>query len=302
MPSIFPHTHLLTAAQCDRATVDAVIARATEIARTPERFTRALAGRIIATLFYEPSTRTRLSFEAAALRLGAHIIGTENAAAFSSAIKGETLEDSIRVIGGYADAIVLRHGDDAAGERAARASVVPIISAGSGSAHHVTQALLDAFTIHAHHGTLDNLTVALCGDALHGRTIASLAELLAHEDNTRIIFVTPPTLRAPRALISALRRSGVVCHETTCFDDDVISQADVVYMTRTQRERGSRGTALILTPAHVRRMRRDAIIMHPLPRTDELPAAIDHDPRAHYFTQASNGLVVRMAILTLLVG
>ncbi len=267
---------------------------------------RILAGRLMASLFYEPSTRTRLSFESAMLRLGGQVIGTENAREFSSVAKGETLEDTVRVIGGYADVIVLRHYESGAAARAARVSPIPVINAGDGPGQHPTQALLDVYTIQKEIGRLDGLTVALVGDLANGRTVRSLCYLLTRFRDVRFLFVAPPGAGMKDDIKAHLREHRV--H----FEDEpslarAAAQADVIYQTRIQKERFddplqyARLCGVYVIDARVlARCKREAVIMHPLPRVDEIAPHVDADPRAAYFRQACNGLFVRMALLELL--
>ncbi len=264
-------------------------------------------GRLMATLFYEPSTRTRFSFEAAMRRLGGHVITTENAAKFSSVAKGETLEDTIRIINGYADVIVLRHYEVGAAKRAAAVSSVPIINAGDGAGQHPTQALLDLYTIRKEIGTLDGLSIALVGDLAQGRTVRSLAYLLSKYRDVKMYFVAPPLLKMKEDILDYLRRQGIWFSEETSLEN-VLPQVRVVYQTRIQRERfgdriadyeSCRGI-YVLDKETLKRMRSDAIIMHPLPRLDEISMEVDSDPRAAYFRQAQNGLYVRMALLAMI--
>ncbi len=260
-----------------------------------------LRGRVLATLFYEPSTRTRFSFESAMYRLGGQVLTAENAGSASSAAKGESLEDTIRVISEYADAIVLRHPEVGAAGRSAAVARVPVINAGDGAGHHPTQALLDLYTIKKELGRLDHLRVALAGDLRHGRTARSLALLLAKFPGTELVLVSPPGLGLGddvRAMIEA--RS---IHETTDLAS-VVPSLDVLYQTRIQAERFAtaedyaryRGI-YIVTPELMRRLPERAILMHPLPRVGEIDPQVDGDPRAAYFRQAANGLWVRMAVL-----
>lgn len=263
---------------------------------------QTLKGRVMGAVFYEASTRTRFSFEAAILRLGGSVVGTESAGHFSSATKGETIEDSIQVIGGYVDVIVLRHPERGACARAAAVSTVPIINAGDGDGEHPTQALLDLFTIVEEIGDPEDKHVVFAGDLLKGRTVHSLSRLLdlAH---ARMSFISPRALRLPQDLREKLAMRGLGIFEGERLQD-VVESADVVYMTRVQKERleGVEGVALdgsdyCLTPELVARMKHSAIILHPLPRNNEIPTSIDVDPRAAYFRQARNGLYVRMALL-----
>ena len=270
----------------------------------------AHGGRIVFTVFYEPSTRTRFSFETAAARLGAMVVSTENAGEFSSAIKGESLEDTIRVLCGYKpDAIVLRHPQTGAAEISARVSEgsgVSIINAGDGAGQHPTQSLLDLYTIAKEVGGT-GLKVVIGGDLANGRTARSLAYLLAKVDpSVRLVFVSPPSLRLGGDLKEHL------CEHRVRFEEseelvDTIQDADVVYWTRIQKERIASGdfetlrlemqTRYSITLAHLKLMKPTAILMHPLPRVGEIDPSVDNDPRAAYFRQAANGVPLRMAIL-----
>jgi len=266
------------------------------------------AGRIMSSLFYEPSTRTRFSFETAMHRLGGRVISTENAAEFSSVAKGETLEDTIRILNGYVDVIVLRHQEEGAARRASAVSRVPLINAGDGVGQHPTQALLDLYTIRKEVGAIDGLTIAMVGDLAQGRTVRSLAYLLAKFHDIKIFFVSPPALRMKDDILSYLRRHDVAYQEETDLEK-VLPEVRVVYQTRIQKERFGnpadyakyRGV-YILDRESLRRLRPDAIIMHPLPRLDEITREVDEDARAAYFRQAQNGLYVRMALLSLVLG
>ncbi len=262
--------------------------------------------RIMATLFYEPSTRTRFSFEAAMHRLGGRVISTENAAEFSSVAKGETLEDTVRILNGYADVIVLRHHEVGAAQRAAAVSRVPVLNAGDGVGQHPTQALLDLYTIRNEVGAIEGLPIAMVGDLAQGRTARSLAYLLSKFRDVRIYLVSPPALKMRDDILVHLRESRVWYVEETDLDK-VLPEVRVVYQTRIQKERFGDRVAeyekfrgvYVLNRASLERMRPDAIIMHPLPRLDEIAREVDEDPRAAYFRQAQNGLYVRMALLTL---
>lgn len=265
--------------------------------KTPQH----LKGRILATVFYEPSTRTRFSFEAAMLKLGGQVITTESAGHFSSAIKGETLEDTIRIVGGYADAIVLRHPEIGAAARAAAVSPVPVINAGDGAGEHPTQALLDLYTIRQELGRLDNFTIAMAGDLRYGRTVHSLIRLLGNFKGIRVVLASPKGLGLPKAYQSFLQERNIQFRETNVFET-ALQSADVLYMTRVQKERmparaHTRGSSFILNTTHLSFLQRHAVIMHPLPRAGEIDLLVDADPRAAYFRQAENGLYVRMALL-----
>jgi len=268
--------------------------------------------RILTTLFYEPSTRTRLSFEAAMHRLGGRVLSTENAGVFSSEIEGEQVEDSIRIISGYSDVIVIRHTAEDGARRAAEVSAVPVINAGDGNGgQHPTQALLDLYTIYRQR-PLDGLSVAIIGELDKGRTARSLAYLLAKFERVKMFFVSPPQLQMKPDILAYLDEHGVR-YEVESDIDRVIGEVDVVYQTRIRPERvrdmagrnndGRENDGLrryAIDSKVVQRMKPDALILHPLPRTVELDKSVDADPRAMYFRQAMNGLYVRMALLTML--
>lgn len=258
--------------------------------------------RIMATLFYAPSTRTRFSFEAAMHRLGGRVLSTEHARAFSSEIDGEQVEDSIRIMGCYSDVIVIRHHQEGGAKRAALVSSVPVINAGDGDGgQHPTQALLDLYTIYRER-TLNGLSVALIGELDKGRTARSLAYLLAKFERVKMYFVSPPETQMKDDILAYLDEHGVQYVQEPDLNR-VVSEVDVVYQTRIRPERlCDRGTLQRYTidSSVVRRMKPDALILHPLPRTVELDKSVDGDPRALYFRQARNGLYVRMALLTML--
>ena len=266
----------------------------------------ALRDHVMISLFYEASTRTRHSFEAAMARLGGTVITTENAAEFSSAIKGETLEDSIRIESGYGDVIVLRHREKGAAARAAAVSDVPVINAGDGDGEHPTQALLDLFTIVERFPERRDLRVTFVGDLLKGRTVHSLAYLAAMLEGTSagfagaVNFVAPEIMQVPRPVEGLVRDSGLPVALHDGLSPSLIADSDVVYMTRTQSERhdvAGGGDSYALTESLASALHEDAIVLHPMPRNRELPEAIDRLPQARYFEQARNGLFVRMAIL-----
>src|SRR6516165_11848732 len=298
--------HIIEAQQFDRPTLAALF----DLTRQMESLARSggeatYPNRILATLFYEPSTRTRFSFETAMLRLGGCVISTENAAEFSSVSKGETLEDTVRILNGYADVIVLRHYEVGAAQRASRVSRVPIINAGDGAGQHPTQALLDLYTIQKEIGEVDGLRIAMVGDLANGRTVRSLAYLLTKFQGIRIYFVAPLLLRMKDDILAYLRKRSVAYVEESALEK-VLPEVNVVYQTRIQKERfgdrledyeACRGL-YTLNKEKLKLMRPDAIIMHPLPRVDEISMDVDDDPRAAYFRQAQNGLYVRMALLS----
>jgi aspartate carbamoyltransferase catalytic subunit len=258
--------------------------------------------RVMATLFYEPSTRTRFSFEAAMHRLGGRVLSTEHARAFSSEMDGEQLEDSIRIIGGYSDVIVVRPSEEGGAARAAQVSPVPVINAGDGhGGQHPTQALLDLYTIYRER-PLPGLSVALIGELDQGRTARSLAYLLAKFDRVKIYFVAPSKLQMKNDILQYLDRHNVR-YELASELDKVVGEVDVVYQTRIKAESVADAPCLkkyAIDSTVLQRMKPDAMILHPLPRTVELDKTVDDDPRALYFRQAKNGLYVRMALLTML--
>ncbi len=259
------------------------------------------------TCFYQPSMRTRFSFESAILRLGGQYIGTEAAGMFSSAIKGESIEDSTRIMAGYGDFIVLRSENAGDAAKAAAVSTVPIINAGDGTGEHPTQAFLDLYTIEKHFGRGKEITVTFVGDLKRGRTVHSLIKLLAamHEKLVRvreIICVAPPELQLPDEIFADAQHIGTISR-VHWLSPEILGLTDIIYMTRTQREYGQvefDPSAFTLTPERAQMLPETSIILHPLPRNDELPPAIDFDPRARYFGQAQNGLYVRMALLEML--
>ncbi|KAK9828461.1 hypothetical protein WJX72_000131 [[Myrmecia] bisecta] len=272
--------------------------------RSPE--SQVLSGYIMSTLFYEPSTRTRLSFESAMTRLGGTVLSTESAGEFSSAAKGESLEDTIRTIEGYADCIVLRHFQAGAAKKAAAAASVPILNAGDGPGQHPTQALLDMYTIQREVGRLDNIRIGLVGDLANGRTVRSLAFLLSMYDNVKMYFVSPDIVRMKDDIKGFLTSKNVDWEEVDDLSQ-VTADVDVLYQTRIQKERfadrpddyeKARGKYIIDNQT-LKLLRKDAVIMHPLPRVDEIKPEVDSDPRAAYFRQAKNGLYIRMALLKL---
>ena len=260
-----------------------------------------LRGKVLATLFFEPSTRTRLSFEAAMLRLGGRVISVAEAKS-SSAAKGESLHDTIKTVEGYADVIVLRHPQIGAAAEAARATDVPILNAGDGAGQHPTQSLLDLYTIVKEQGEVDGLTIALAGDLKNGRTVHSLADLLANYD-IEFVFAAPDALRMPNEIVERLRTRGISIRETESLAD-AIPACDVLYMTRIQRERFDDPgdyerlkDAYVLTRDMLSAARDSITIMHPLPRVNEIATDVDDHPGAAYFRQAANGVPIRMALL-----
>lgn len=262
-----------------------------------------LRGKVLATIFYEPSTRTRLSFESAMRKLGGEVISTESAGIFSSATKGESLEDSMRVCSGYADAIVLRHPELGAASRAASVSFVPVINAGDGPGEHPTQALLDVYTIQKELGRVDGLKVGFVGDLLYGRTVHSLLQLLLVYGDVSLFFVSPAQLALPEKYRSLLKEKKARFVETNNLEE-ILPEIDVLYVTRVQKERFGNvadyeavKNSFVVNRATLDKMKQKSIVMHPLPRVNEIATEVDADPRAAYFRQAQNGLYVRMALL-----
>lgn len=266
--------------------------------------TRDYENKIMATLFYKPSTRTRFSFESAMFRLGGKVLTTEQAKEFSSEVKGETLEDTIQIISNYCDAIVLRHHEEGGAKRAAAVSPVPIINAGDGSGgQHPTQALLDLYTIYNECKTLDGLSVAFYGALDQGRTVRSLAYLLGKFDRIKLYFVAPEELQIQPDILEYLDERGV-SYQLLKTGEGIINRVDVAYQTRIDRERLKDKNVDLsiynIDKEVLKIMKYNSIIMHPLPRSVEIDPAVDSDPRAAYFRQAQNGLFVRMALLTML--
>jgi aspartate carbamoyltransferase catalytic subunit len=299
--------HIIEAQQFDVPTLLRLIEKTQEMEKVVSGGgTSQFHGQIMATLFYEPSTRTRFSFETAMHRLGGSVISTENAAEFSSVAKGETLEDTVRILNGYADVLVLRHYEVGSARRAAAVSRIPVINAGDGAGQHPTQALLDLYTIHKEIGSIDGLRIAMVGDLAQGRTVRSLAYLLSKFQDIRIYFVAPPLLKMKQDILDHLREKRVWYTEETDLDK-VLPEVDVVYQTRIQKERFGDRLAdyeqcrgvYVINSESLRHMKPNAIVMHPLPRLDEIAMEVDGDPRAAYFRQAQNGLYVRMALLSM---
>ncbi len=299
--------HVLEVDQFSRSDLDRILAHAQEMRDVARRgLDTRLQGKILTTLFYEPSTRTRLSFEAAMLRLGGQIISSEMASETTSAAKGESIQDTVRIVESYSDVIAIRHPRAGSAAEAASVASVPIVNAGDGAREHPTQALLDLFTIQEEIGRIDDLTIAMVGDLRYGRAPRSLAKLLTQVRDCRIVMVTPPGIEMAQDVLDALTAAGVP-YELQTDLGEVIDRVDVVYMTRVQKERfpSEEEYAAVqgryqLGPSTLARMRADAVIMHPLPRVDEIHPAVDADPRAGYFRQARNGVYIRMALLDML--
>jgi len=269
---------------------------------------KVLENKVVACIFFEPSTRTRLSFETAALRLGAQVITAENAAKNSSAHKGETIEDTTKIICNYADMLVIRHPESGTLERAAKVATKPLINAGDGANQHPSQALLDLYTIKKELKRLNNLKIGFGGDLLNSRTVKSLVPLLRFYEGNKFYFLSPKALELPREFIKELEENKVDFEEMSRLDE-ALPELDVLYMTRVQKERFKDGAEyekvkdlFILKQEHLKTLKPDAIIMHPLPKINEIETSVDQDPRAVYFRQAENGLYIRMALLLYALG
>ena len=271
-----------------------------EFEKRPNR--KLLDGRIVATLFFEPSTRTRLSFETAANRLGAKVIGFTDPKVTSST-KGETLKDTIMMVSNYADVIVMRHYLEGAAKYASEVSPVPVVNAGDGANQHPSQTLLDLYSINKTQGKLDDLHILLVGDLKYGRTVHSLIMAMRHFNPT-FHFIAPEELSMPEELKAYCREQGIKYEEQTDFNEEVIAKADIIYMTRVQRERFPDlmeyervKDVYILRAAMLRNAKPNMKILHPLPRVNEIAYDVDDDPHAYYFEQARNGLYAREAII-----
>lgn len=297
--------HVIESQQFSVPNLMELFARTRQMEKVVQRGgTRDYEDKVMATLFYRPSTRTRFSFESAMYRLGGRVLSTESAKAFSSAVEGEQLEDTIRIIATYCDVIVLRHNEEGGAKRAAAVSPVPIINAGDGAGgQHPTQALLDLYTIYDECKTLDGLSVALIGALDTGRTARSLAYLLSKFERVKLYFLAPPEMQVQPDIVEHLREHNV-WYQLASNPEEVLPNVDVVYQTRIDRERLQRKdvepTQYNIDAEMLQMLKPNAILMHPLPRSVEIDPAVDRDPRAAYFRQARNGLFVRMALLTML--
>ncbi|MEX2414767.1 MAG: aspartate carbamoyltransferase, partial [Paenibacillaceae bacterium] len=296
--------HVLGAKQFDKQTLEELFVSASEMEQIVKQGgSKKLANKILTTLFFEASTRTRLSFEAAMHRLGGGVIGTENAAQFSSTIKGETLEDTIRIVSGYSDLIVMRHTDIGAAQRAAAVATVPVINAGDGAGEHPTQALLDLYSIQKELDRIDGLHIAMIGDLAYGRTVHSLCYMLANYKDVHLHFISPENTMIPPYVKHYLDDQGISYEESSDLLK-VAEVAHVLYQTRIQKERfpsieeyEKASGQYIINQQVLNHMREDAVILHPLPRAGEIDEEVDADSRAAYFRQAQNGLYIRMALI-----
>ena len=299
--------HLMSPLDFTTEELDALFDLAAEIEKEPERFAHVCDGRILATAFYEPSTRTRLSFEAAMLRLGGKVIGFSDAGS-SSAAKGESVSDTIKVISQYADICAMRHPKEGAAYVAASKSEIPVINAGDGGHQHPTQTLADLMTIRSMHGKLSGFKIGLCGDLKFGRTVHSLINALVRYEGISFVFISPPELKVPDYITEMLNEKNIPYTEVIKLED-VIADLDMLYMTRVQKERFFNEEDYvrlkdfyILTKEKMNLAGKDMLVLHPLPRVNEISVEVDEDPRACYFKQVKYGMYVRMALIMTLLG
>ena len=292
--------NFISASQITKQELDRIFALTDDIIKHRKKYSNSLKGYIIATLFFEPSTRTRLSFESASLRLGAGLISTENAKENASARKGESLEDTIRIVQGYADMIILRHSDNDAAERAVKVANVPIINAGSGGGEHPTQALLDLYTIRKYKGKIDNTKIAILGDLKYGRTAHSLIKLLSLYDSITIYGLSVRGLELQDEYKDFLKKNNITYIECETLEE-IPCDVDFIYQTRVQMERledkNLKIKEIILNKSNFARFSEKTYLLHPLPRVNEISTDLDNDKRCVFFDQAHNGLYTRMALI-----
>ncbi len=294
--------HLIDPTDLSVKEIDQVIELAEDIIANRSKYSEVLKGKKLATLFYEPSTRTRLSFTSAMLELGGTVIGFSDAAS-SSVSKGETVADTVRVIRCFADIIAMRHFKEGAPMVASQYAGIPIINAGDGSHSHPTQTMTDLLTIHREKGRLDHLTVGFCGDLKYGRTVHSLIKAMMRYEGTRVILISPEELRLPQYMLSEMRAAGLEYREVSTIEE-AMPEVDILYMTRVQKERFTDieeyervKDSFILDTQKMALGKSDMIVLHPLPRVNEITREVDNDPRAAYFRQVENGKFVRMALI-----
>lgn len=299
--------HLMSPLDFSVEELDKLFDLANDIERNPGKYAHICDGKKLATCFYEPSTRTRLSFEAAMMNLGGNVLGFSEASS-SSAAKGESVSDTIRVISCYADICAIRHPKEGAPMVAASHSLIPVINAGDGGHQHPTQTLTDLLTIRSLHGNLNGFTIGLCGDLKFGRTVHSLIRALLRYNNVHFVFISPEELKIPDYIIDELNEQNATYEEVIKLDD-VIGKLDILYMTRVQRERFFNEedyvrlkNFYILTKEKMEHAKKNCIVLHPLPRVNEISVEVDDDPRASYFKQAQYGVYVRMALIITLLG
>ena len=300
--------HLMNPLDFSVEELDQLFDLANDIEKHPDKYAHTCEGKKLATCFYEPSTRTRLSFEAAMMNLGGKVLGFADASN-SSASKGESVSDTIRVVSCYADICAMRHPKEGAPIVAAEKSRIPVINAGDGGHQHPTQTLTDLLTIHREKGRLNNFTIGFCGDLKFGRTVHSLVNALSRYDHINFVLISPTELKLPRYVKEeALKKKGIPYTQTTDLES-VIPQLDILYMTRVQKERFFNEEdylrlkdSYILTPEKLENAKADLSILHPLPRVNEITVAVDKDPRAAYWRQVKNGKYIRMALILKLLG
>ena len=299
--------HLIDITDLSVAEIDELIATAEDIIENPVKYQDVAAHKQLATLFFEPSTRTRLSFESAMLGLGGSVLGFSSAASSSTA-KGETVTDTVRTVSCYADIIAMRHPKEGAPFAASQRSQVPIINAGDGGHNHPTQTLTDLLTIHRERGSLENFTIGFCGDLKFGRTVHSLVNALSRYSNIHFIFISPEELKMPTYINESLQKKGLPYEETESLEE-AMPKLDVLYMTRVQKERFFNEAdyirlkdTYVLDLDKLQNAKKDMCILHPLPRVNEIAVAVDDDPRARYFEQVRNGKFIRMALIMKLLG
>ena len=295
--------HLIDILQLSPQEIMELVTTASDIIDNPAKYAHKCDGRILATLFFEPSTRTRLSFESAMLSLGGQVLGFSSANS-SSAAKGESVADTIRTVSCYSDIIAMRHPKEGAPLVAARRSLVPIINAGDGGHNHPTQTLTDLMTIHKEKGRFDGLTVGLCGDLKFGRTVHSLVAAMSRYENVRFVLISPEELKLPRYVKEQYIKKNNIPYTQSTSLEEVMPALDILYMTRVQRERFFNEEdylrlkdSYILTPEKLNTAKKDLCILHPLPRVNEISVAVDDDPRACYFKHVQNGKYIRMALI-----
>ena len=300
--------HLMSPLDLSVEEISDLLDLANDIEKHPDKYAHACEGKKLATCFYEPSTRTRLSFEAAMLNLGGSVLGFHSADS-SSATKGESVSDTIRVISCYADICAMRHPKEGAPLVASEKSLIPVINAGDGGHQHPTQTLADLLTIRSLKGRLDNLTIGLCGDLKFGRTVHSLINALIRYNNVKFVLISPEELRIPDYIREDVLRANNIEFEEVERLEDAMSQLDVLYMTRVQKERFFNEEDYIrlkdfyiLTKAKMDLAKKDMLVLHPLPRVNEISVEVDDDPRAVYFKQAQYAVYVRMALILTLLG
>lgn len=300
--------HLIDPLSLSLVETEQILNLADSISKDREKYSHVCDGKKIATLFFEPSTRTRLSFEAAMMNLGGKALGFSSASA-SSASKGETVADTIRVVSHYADIVAMRHPKEGAPFRASQYSKIPIINAGDGGHQHPTQTLTDLLTIRQRHKRLDNITIGLCGDLKFGRTVHSLIKAMSRYEGNHFVLISPVELKVPDYIIDEVLKKSSCTYEQVTSLDDAMPKLDILYMTRIQKERFTDENeyirlkdSYILTTEKMKLATKEMAILHPLPRVNEIELAVDEDERALYFEQAGNGVLVRMALIMTLLG